>query len=441
MKVGFCGLGKLGLPVALAVESRGHEIHGFDVSDAPYNYLASHAIPYQEEGLQPLLDNHSIQMHKSIGEVVANSEVVFLAIQTPHSEKYEGVTRLPDDRQDFDYTYLKEAVSVVADVCKAQKAARTIVAISTCLPGTFSREIKPLLNEYTNYAYSPQFIAMGTVLQDYLHPEFNLVGVESEEAADQLERFYATINDAPNVRTDITTAEGIKVFYNTFITAKTLLANSWMQVAHKMGMNVDDITDAMAISTRRLLSSRYLRGGGPDSGGCHPRDLIALSWLGEEIDMKPNWFEMMANARELQTEWTADLLAAASKEYSLPVIIMGKSFKPETNITTGSGALLLRNILSETGIVAYAYDPKIDGPERVPKVPAVYFIATNHKEFSGWQYPPNSVIIDLWRNVEPPEDCLYIPVGNPDAIQDNRSPAGLLERVSSEKTGTPPKVT
>lgn len=241
MKVGFVGMGKLGLPVALAVESKGHEVFGYDVNPAVYEYMENRDIPFQEEGLQPLLDAHQVKMCQTVGEVVANSEIIFIPVQTPHDPKYEGTTRLPDDRKDFDYTWLKEAVKNVANECREQKLGRTVVTISTCLPGTYEREIKPLLNEYVDYAYSPQFIAMGTVLNDYLDPEFNLIGVESERAADQLEEFFGTINNAPPIRTDITTAEGIKVSYNTWITAKTVIANLWGEIAEKTGMNFDDI--------------------------------------------------------------------------------------------------------------------------------------------------------------------------------------------------------
>lgn len=110
---------------------------------------------------------------------------------------------------------------------------------------------------------------MGTVLEDYLNPEFNLIGVESEEAADKLEAFYSTINEAPPVRTDITTAEGIKVSYNTWITAKTVIANAWGELAEKTGMDFDDIKRAWDLSGKRLISTRYMNAGMSDGGGCH----------------------------------------------------------------------------------------------------------------------------------------------------------------------------
>lgn len=389
MNVGMVGLGKLGLPVALAIESKGHEVHGYDISDAPYNYLATGSIPYQEEGLQPLLDSTKLFLHHSIGEVVANSEIIFLPIQTPHDPKYEGVTRLPEDRKDFDYTYLREAISVLATVCKAQKVSRTIVTISTCLPGTFSREIEPLLNEYTEYAYSPQFIAMGTVLEDYLHPEFNLIGVRDPKATEQLKEFYKTVNDAPNLVTDITTAEGIKVSYNTWITAKTVIANAWGEMAEKTGMNFDDIKKAWDLSTKRLISNRYMNSGVGDSGGCHPRDNIALSWLADEVGMSHNIWEDLMEAREDHMAWIASMGVESARENGHTLVVLGRSFKPETNIETGSASILMSNIIqSEYGHpVLHVEDVELSNP-------CTIIIGTAHERYKEYKFPEGSVVYD-----------------------------------------------
>jgi len=397
MKVGFVGMGKLGLPVALAVESKGHEVFGYDVNPAVYEYMENRDIPFQEEGLQPLLDAHQVKMCQTVGEVVANSEIIFIPVQTPHDPKYEGTTRLPDDRKDFDYTWLKEAVKNVANECREQKLGRTVVTISTCLPGTYEREIKPLLNEYVDYAYSPQFIAMGTVLNDYLDPEFNLIGVESERAADQLEEFFGTINNAPPIRTDITTAEGIKVSYNTWITAKTVIANLWGEIAEKTGMNFDDIFKAWSVSNKRLLSPRYMQAGMGDGGGCHPRDNIALSHIAEQVGLSHNIFEDLMLAREATEEWHAQVAMLEADVQKLPLTILGRSFKPETNIETGSPAILMANILAEH---EYPFT-HVESAETLPK--GVYFLGTRNETYKTYQFTPGSVVIDPFGYIEEQE--------------------------------------
>lgn len=388
-EIGFVGLGKLGLPVALAIESKGHNVHGYDINPAVADYIAARQIPFKEEGLQPLLDETRLEVVKTIGEVVAKSDIIFLPIQTPHAPEYEGTTRIPETRADFDYSYLKQAVGEVATQASLQDKQTTLAVISTCLPGTFEREIKPLLNDKVSYVYTPQFIAMGTVLEDYLYPEFNLIGVEDEVAAKRLERFYKTINDAPAVKTDVTTAEGIKVSYNTWITAKTVIANAWGEMSDKLGMNFDDIKKAWDLSTKRLISTKYTNAGMSDGGGCHPRDNIALSKIASDVNMSHNIWEDLMAAREQYEEWHAETIADLSEQFELPLVILGRSFKPETNIETGSPAILVSNMLKEWGVDHQHYEDFVGIPQK-----AVYFIGTAHKRYQNITFPKGSVVVD-----------------------------------------------
>jgi Predicted UDP-glucose 6-dehydrogenase len=304
------------------------------------------------------------------------ADIIFLPVQTPHDKRFEGDKPLPKDRADFDYLYLKQAVEDLSDY------GGTLAVISTCLPGTYKREIKPI-PKHADYVYTPQFIAMGTVLEDYLNPEFNLIGVDSEDAADKLEEFYSTINDAPSLRTDITTAEGIKVFYNTIITAKTVLANSMGEMSERLEMNYDDIYKAIDLSTKRLLSSKYLDSGMSDGGGCHPRDNIALSHIAKQVGMSHNIWEDLMEAREATERWHAEVAKTEAEVNELPLYILGRSFKPETNIETGSPAKLMAAHLGEF--------PRTHLEDSTCSEKAVYFIATKHQRYQDYDFPKGSV--------------------------------------------------
>lgn len=382
MKIGMIGMGKLGLPVALAIESKCHEVKGYDINPAVEGYLKNRQIPYREEGLQPLLDKTQVEMVGSIKELCEWADIVFCAVQTPHDPLYEGATRLPEDRKDFDYTWLKEAVSQVTP-------GTNLVVISTCLPGTFRREIEPLV-QGVNYVYNPYFIAMGTVLADFLNPEFVLIGSYGDTKL--LQDFYKTIHDKPLLVTDVTTAEAIKVSYNTFITAKTVLGNLWGQIAEKTGANVDDIFKAWSMATDRLISPRYLQAGMSDGGGCHPRDNIALSYISDQLGLKYNFFEALMMARESHEEWIADYVLGLN--IPQPILILGKSFKPETNITTGSPAMLLASILREKGVEFTQYDPYIDDVKPNLEQRFVVVVATKHAVFAGYKFKQGTVVID-----------------------------------------------
>ncbi|NQZ56119.1 MAG: nucleotide sugar dehydrogenase [Lentisphaeraceae bacterium] len=414
MKIGFIGLGKLGLPCAVAVATKGHEVMGYDIYSKLMN---KEPRPYRETGpdgiepFNPYLEESNLSFG-SIKEVADFAEIIFVAVQTPHEEKYEGVTRIPDERIDFDYSYLEQAVKDLADVVNRDV---TVVIISTVLPGTVKKKILPIVNEHMKICYNPFFIAMGTTMRDYLHPEFILFGVHDETAAAKAESFYKTMTDASFYKTSVENAELIKVSYNTFIGMKIVFANTLMEICHKTpGTNVDEVTGALKLASRRLISGSYLDGGMGDGGGCHPRDNIAMSWLAQELDLSCDFFEDLMVAREKQTEWLADLICREKEQYDLPIVILGKAFKEQTNLTVGSPSILLRNILLERQIEPAMYDPHLDELKN-NFLKSIFFIGTKHREFHDFDFPPGSIIIDPWRYLEETasqlEGIRYIAVG------------------------------
>ena len=414
-RIGFIGLGKLGLPVALVFESKGHKVVGYDVNPEVSRYLEEKKIPFYEKGIQPYLDRTKIKI-MPMSQVIKSSELIFMPVQTPHDPQYEGSTRIPLDRKDFDYSYLIQAIKDVAAECAEQKKHIYLAVISTCLPGTFEREIKPILNEYIHYVYTPQFIAMGTVIDDILNPEFILTGIDdrdyfSEKSPDLvMDKFWSTIygedHDIPTVETDVTTAEGVKVSYNTYITLKTVLANTWGELSAKLGMNFGDIYRAWAASDRRLLSTKYLKAGMGYGGGCHPRDNIALSFIADKIGLSHNIFDDLMRAREGHAEW----LANVAMEFSggLPILMLGRAFKPETNIETGSPSILVANIIREKGgTVDHVEDAE---EEQMGDYPCI-FIGTSHNRYKQYEFPKGSTVVDPFGIIPDQRDVTVIRLG------------------------------
>ena len=232
-KIGFIGLGKLGLPVALAIESKGYSVMGFDINPNVAEYIKTRKIPYREEGLPALLKKTKIKLG-SVEEVIKFADMLFMPIQTPHHEKFEGTTRLPKERADFEYSFLVAGIKNVAETAERLKKDVIVVIISTVLPGTIEREIKPHLNKYIHLVYEPLFIAMGTTVQDFLNPEFVLIGVDEKPAARALKNFYKIIHDGLTYETTIKSAELIKVAYNTYIGMKIVFANTIMEICHNV---------------------------------------------------------------------------------------------------------------------------------------------------------------------------------------------------------------
>jgi len=352
VKVGFIGLGKLGLPVALAAEAAGHEVCGWDPSKQVMDTIDTRVLPYIEEDAQELLSKTKIHFKRP--HILAKwADLVFIAVQTPHQLQYEGTTRLPETRADFDYTHLAKALNQVRD-------ARLIVVISTVLPGTMHRNSGERIPK-SKLLYNPFFIAMGTTIPDFRDPEFVLVGTDGAHPG-PLREFYSLIHERPMFVTTIKTAELTKVAYNTFIGLKIAFGNTMMELCEKTGADVDDLVDALSLANKRLLSPAYLRGGMGDGGGCHPRDNIALSWLAREVGLSYDLFEALMVCRERQTEWLADLIQEEQNRTAefRPIEILGKAYKPETALTVGSPATLLANILRERNIEFMHTDPSVD---------------------------------------------------------------------------------
>lgn len=381
MKIAFIGLGKLGLPVALAIESKGHEVKGYDINSQVEEILNTKKLPYYEDGAQELLDKTNIEL-KEPEFLKEWADIIFIAVQTPHDKEYEGVTPFPILRKDFDYTFLKQA-------CESVRGAKgLIVIISTVLPGTIEREIS-----LPDVVYNPFFIAMGTTIKDFLNPEFVLLG---GKYLTKLQEFYLTIyhNPALHYWCSIREAEIIKVSYNTFITAKICIANTIMELCHRLGASSDVVTNALGLATDRIISTKYLRGGMGDGGGCHPRDNIALSYLSQELNLSYDLYEKLMNCRDRQTQWMAKEVYKIWKESGLEKLyILGKAFKANTNITTGSPAILMMYYIPKDENIIQ-YDPLIDEPIQYEK--AAYFIATNHDIFKLTEFPEGSVVIDPW---------------------------------------------
>lgn len=433
MNIGFVGMGKLGLPSALAIESKGHVVTGYDVNPNIATYIENKQIPYMEENVPDLLNKTSIQI-LPLANVLRLSEIVFVAVQTPHDPLYEGITALPETTADFNYTYLKNSCRAISEELDALKQDRIVIIISTVLPGVIEREIKPLLSKHVKLCYNPFFIAMGTTVHDFLHPEIVLFGVDDKDAVLKAKKFYRTVTDAPFHEMSIVNAELVKVNYNTYISMKINFANNLMEICEKMrdqGADVDVVMDALSDCTKRIISPAYMRGGMPDGGGCHPRDNIALADFAKRHELSNDIYTEGMMVREHHIKWFADMI----KSYKMPKVILGKAYKPGTNLTVGSPSVRLYNELlhdvasaqrekevtaerknyassTSTSTPPIMWDPYVDSkkPAELDK-PAVFFVGTRHEQFRDFDYPKGSVVIDPFGYVTQREGVTLVKVG------------------------------
>ena len=379
MRIGFIGVGKLGKEAAEVMHEAGHDVLGYDTR---------------------IVKGCKHEMTWILEDVCKHGEIIFVAVPTPHHPDYDGrypTSHLPN--KDFDYNIVKD---LLKEINKYTTKDQLVVLISTVLPGTIRREFIPLVENY-RFIYNPYLIAMGTVKQDMVNPEMVIIGTEDgalTKDARILMKFYDTIVYA-GTRYEVGTwdeAEAIKIFYNTFISTKVALVNMIQDVAEKNGnMNTDVVTTALARSTKRIISDAYLKAGMGDGGGCHPRDNIALRWMAQDLGLGYDLFDAIMKAREVQAENIAKKLAHLSYMHELPIVIMGKSYKPGVDYVEGSTSIMVGHFCENQGYTVSFDD--IEGR-------AVYLLG-HYKTFNDTEFPEGSVILDPWREYESETNIVF----------------------------------
>jgi UDPglucose 6-dehydrogenase len=409
MKIGFIGIGKLGLDCAEVMAEK-HEVRGYDI------------YPRTSDTVKVC----------GIEELVNESEWIFIAVPTPHADGYDGSVPSSHMRpMDFGHDAVIDAIK---NVNKHATSPKKVVLISTVLPGTTRRHFVPLLDQQHQFLYNPYLIAMGSVKWDMVNPEMIMIGTEDgawNGVAGELRDLYNTVmQNSP--RYEIGTwdeCESIKIFYNTFISAKVGLVNMIQDFAMKIGnINVDVVTNALARSTMRIMGPKYMTAGMGDAGACHPRDNIALRWLAQEYDIGYDLFDTVMLAREKQAKNLAKFLfkTATATDRWLPIVIHGKAYKPDVPYCIGSYSTLVGHYLQKMGTVVKYVDPLADDITDVIltiEKPSVILWAHDRQityEYTGEQtrtqayceIPNGSIIVDPWRKLESTDTIKVIHYGN-----------------------------
>lgn len=369
MEIGFIGLGKLGLECAEAI-ARKYKVTGYDLLD---------------------VNSSKIIITKQFKEVVINKKYIFIAVETPHDKEYSGSTptsHLPP--KDFNYDQVK---NVLREISHHIQSDQTIFLISTVLPGTCREQFLPLIPSGVNFIYNPYLIAMGTTTWDMLNPEMVIIGTNYARRERfgglrfyllEIENFYKSILEKKDARFEycsLEEAECIKIFYNTFISFKIGFVNMIQDVAEVNGnIDCDIVAKALSNSTQRLISDMYMKPGMGDGGPCHPRDNIALRYLAKKLDLGYDLFDAIMTTREVQAKRLADKLSS----YDMPIIILGKSFKPDVDYEDGSYALLVGSYCNVAG-----YDNNVTDKSCV-------YLLSHRGCYHDFEFNKGSVVIDPW---------------------------------------------
>lgn len=407
------GCGKLGAPCANEMFYAGHDVVGYDVVKSTLPAF-------------PLVD--------TMQEAVEGRELIFIAVPTPHDKRYGGETptsNLPP--KDFDYSIVIDVLKELNTYCTKDQL---VVLISTVLPGTTRNHFIQHTSNY-RFIYNPYLIAMGSTGWDMINPEMVIIGTEDGSTtgdAKLLIDFYKTMmqNDPRYIVGTWDEAECIKIFYNTFISAKIGLVNMIQDVAEESGnINVDVVTTALAESTQRIMSPAYMRAGMGDAGACHPRDNIALRWLSYRLELGYDLFGAIMASREEQARRVAERLVDLQYYYDdekLPIFIHGKAYKPGVEYLEGSYSLLVGHYVEElTGVKPEYIDP-LTGDTKHSAARGVILMAHHapttysHSHVIGSDTQafycdilPESIVLDIWRSLTPtdlPDGVVLIRYGD-----------------------------
>jgi UDPglucose 6-dehydrogenase len=258
-----------------------------------------------------------------------------------------------------------------------------------------------------------------------VNPEMVIIGSKTGhdgEMQELIEIYKPLMENNPRYTGTWEECESVKIFYNTFISAKVGLVNMIQDFAMKIGhINVDVVTNALAHSNMRIMGPKYMTAGLGDAGACHPRDNIALRWLAQEYNIGYDLFDTIMHAREVQAKNLADFLITQADKFNLPIVIHGKAYKPNVPYCIGSYSTLIGFYIQQQGRTVKYVDPLADDQTDVVADvpgPAVILMAhnrgvtygytgTTEKDLDYFTFHNGSVIVDPFRQEKPTGDDHY----------------------------------
>ncbi len=361
-RVSVIGLGKLGASMAAAFASRGFEVVGVDVSQTAVDLVNAGKAPVQETGLGEMIAENRDRLRATVSheDAVLNSDISFVIVPTPS-----------DDRGAFSLQYAEWAFREIGRALAKKKTYHTVVLTSTVLPGSTRQALLPVLERESGktagrdfgLCYSPEFIALGSVIHDFLNPDFTLVGELDDRCGSQVEDIYrrTMFGDAPCARMSLENAEITKISVNTFVTTKITFANMLAEICEQIpGGDIDVVTNALGMDKR--IGRAYLTGAIGYGGPCFPRDNVALSFIARELGVEASLAETTDSMnRAIAEKVSARVLPMVRK--GATVAVLGLAYKPFSHVTEESAGVYIAEQLSKHGVRVVAFDPMADEME------------------------------------------------------------------------------
>ena len=339
--IGVIGVGWVGAVTAACFAELGHEVWARDIVPEKVEALARGELPIHEPGLSELITKNAERLHftTDMQEVLDHAQLLFVCVDTPPT--YSG---------DAD---LSRVEAVIAELGDSDEHA--LVMKSTVPVGT-GRSIQRR-REGIGYVSNPEFLKEGSAVVDFMDPDRVVVGANdgSEQYADRVEALYAPL-EAEVVRTDVASAEMIKLASNAFLATKISFINEIANVSEELGADVREVSRGMGLDDR--IGPKFLQAGVGFGGSCFPKDVQALKQLAGNTGYHFQLLTAVVEVNELQKRRTISKLqkhlgSLAGKE----VALLGVAFKPDTDDVREATSLVLAGRLAGEGANVRAYDP------------------------------------------------------------------------------------
>ncbi len=352
--VGVVGVGWVGLVSAACFADLGHEVVALDIDEAKVEALRAGTVPIHEPGIEELLERNRdrLRFTTSMDELLAAARLLFCCVDTPPT--YSG---------DADLSRVRAVVERLPEGGDHALVMKSTVPSGT---GATIRRDRPSLA----YVSCPEFLKEGTAVADFLHPDRVVIGADpgDEWAADAVEGLYGPLG-GELVRTDVASAEMIKLASNAFLATKISFINEIANVCEEVGADVAEVARGMGLDKR--IGPSFLRAGIGYGGSCFPKDVSALKQLAGNSGYHFQLLNSVIEVNELQKrrvigKLTKHLGSLVGKRIAL----LGLAFKPDTDDMREASSLVLSARLQGEGANVAGYDPVAERPaaELLPAV-------------------------------------------------------------------------
>jgi UDPglucose 6-dehydrogenase len=338
--IGVIGAGWVGLVTAACFAELGHEVHCRDIVSEKVDALRRGEVPIFEPGLVELVERNRDRLHftTDMGAVLSGAQLLFCCVDTPPT--YSG---------DADLSRVDSVVRELGD-----SRDHSIVMKSTVPVGT-GRSIRRAHD--IGYVSNPEFLKEGTAVSDFMQPDRVVVGSwqGSEAFGDRVVALYEPL-EAPIVRTDVASAEMIKLASNAFLATKISFINEIANVSEELGADVTEVARGMGLDER--IGPKFLNAGVGFGGSCFPKDVSALKQLAGNTGYHFQLLTAVIEVNELQKRRTIGKLQKhLGSLVGREIALLGLAFKPNTDDVREATSLVLAARLQSEGAQVRVYDP------------------------------------------------------------------------------------